>query len=71
LIEAGLLKGRRATSYPSIRTDVINAGAQWEDSPVVADQGLITSRNPGDVEAFSNKIIEEVTEGEHRRARAA
>jgi protease I len=71
LIEAGLLKGRRATSYPSIRTDVINAGAQWEDSPVVADHGLITSRNPGDVEAFSNKIIEEVTEGKHRRARAA
>lgn len=71
LIEAGLLKGRRATSTHSIKTDVINAGAEWEDAAAVTDEGLITSRNPGDLEAFSEKIIEEVNEGEHRRARAA
>jgi protease I len=71
LIEARLLNGRRATSYQSIKTDMINAGAQWEDSPVVADQGLITARHPGDLEAFADKIIEELTEGQHRRARAA
>ena len=48
------------TSYKSIKTDVANAGAEWEDSEVVVDQGVITSRNPGDLEAFSKKIIEEV-----------
>ncbi|WP_426437438.1 type 1 glutamine amidotransferase domain-containing protein [Bradyrhizobium genosp. P] len=67
LIETGIAKGRKMTSYKSIKTDVINAGAKWEDSQVVADQGVITSRNPGDLEAFSAKIIEEVKEG--RRAR--
>ena len=71
LIEAGIVKGRRVTSYKSIRTDVINAGGVWEDSKVVADQGVITSRNPGDLEAFSDKIIEEVNEGAHSRRRAA
>src|SRR4051812_31481141 len=59
LIETGIIKGRKATSYKSIRTDVINAGGIWEDSKVVTDQGIITSRNPGDLEAFSDKIIEE------------
>lgn len=71
LIETGILKGRRCTSYKSIRTDVINAGGIWEDSKVVTDQGLITSRNPGDLAAFSEKIIEEVAEGLHQRRSAA
>ena len=65
LIEAGIIKGKKCTSYHSIKTDVINAGGQWRDETVVTDQGLITSRNPGDLEAFVNKIIEEVREGSH------
>jgi len=71
LIETGIIKGRKATSYKSIKTDVINAGGKWEDSQVVNDQGVITSRNPGDLEAFSNKIIEEVSEGRHTQRSAA
>ena len=70
LIETGIAKGKKMTSYKSIKQDVINAGAKWEDSQVVTDQGLITSRNPGDLEAFSNKIIEEVREGKHQRRAA-
>jgi protease I len=70
LIEAGLVKGRKMTSYKSIKTDVINAGAKWEDSAVVTDNGVITSRNPGDLEDFSKKIIEEVREGRHSRKAA-
>jgi protease I len=71
LIETGIAKGRKMTSYKSIKTDVANAGARWEDSEVVVDQGVITSRNPGDLEAFSVKIIEEVREGRHNRRSAA
>ena len=71
LIEVGIAKGRKMTSYSSIKTDVINAGAHWEDSEVVTDEGLITSRNPGDLEAFSAKIIEEVKEGRHAQRSAA
>jgi protease I len=71
LIETGIIKGRKATSYKSIKTDMINAGAKWEDSEVVNDQGVITSRNPGDLEAFSAKIIEEVGEGRHTQRSAA
>jgi protease I len=71
LIETGIAKGRRMTSFKSIKTDVANAGAKWEDSEVVVDQGVITSRNPGDLEAFSTKIIEEVKEGRHTQRSAA
>jgi deglycase len=71
LIETGIAKGRKVTSYKSIKTDMSNAGAKWEDSEVVVDQGVITSRNPGDLEAFSAKIIEEIAEGRHTRRSAA
>ena len=70
LIDTGIIKGRKATSYKSIKTDVINAGATWEDSEVVTDQGIVTSRNPGDLEAFSNKIMEEIAEGRHAQRAA-
>ncbi|MDB5548635.1 MAG: type 1 glutamine amidotransferase [Tardiphaga sp.] len=71
LIEAGIIKDRKVTSYNSIKTDVINAGGRREDSPVVVEKGLVTSRNPGDLEAFSAKIIEEVNEGRHTQRSAA
>lgn len=71
LIEAGIVKGRRCTSYHSIKTDVINAGGHWRDEAVVSDQGLVTSRNPGDLEAFSDKIVEEIREGRHDGRRIA
>ncbi|MBV7257916.1 type 1 glutamine amidotransferase [Pacificimonas sp. WHA3] len=70
LVEADVIKGRNVTSYPSIRTDVKNAGGIWEDSEVVVDQALITSRNPDDLDAFCAKIIEEVREGRHQREAA-
>jgi protease I len=65
LIEAGIMRGRKATSYKSIKTDVINAGAEWQDAPVVTDQGIITSRQPSDIPAFCEKIAEELIEGKH------
>ncbi|RKF13502.1 type 1 glutamine amidotransferase [Roseovarius spongiae] len=66
LIEAEIVEGRELTSYHSVRTDVENAGGNWRDEEVVVDQGLVTSRNPGDLEAFSAKLIEEISEGKHR-----
>ncbi|MGV0878421.1 type 1 glutamine amidotransferase domain-containing protein [Martelella sp. FLE1502] len=70
LVEADVLKGREATSYPSIRTDMKNAGANWVDREVVTDNGIITSRNPNDLPAFVDKIVEEVEEGRHPRKAA-
>ncbi len=68
LIEADVLQGRKATSYHSIKTDVKNAGADWQDKEVVVDKGLITSRSPEDLDAFVAKIVEEIEEGRHERA---
>ncbi|QHQ36069.1 type 1 glutamine amidotransferase domain-containing protein [Algicella marina] len=68
LIEAGVISGREATSYHSIRTDLVNAGAKWQDKEVVVDNGLITSRSPEDLPAFIDKIVEEIEEGAHERA---
>jgi len=71
LIETGIAKGRKMTSYKSIKTDVINAGAKWEDKEVVTDLGVVTSRHPGDLEAFSAKVMEEIAEGRHSERSAA
>lgn len=65
LVEAGVVEGRRMTSYHSIRTDVENAGAEWVDEEVVVDNGLVTSRSPSDLPAFNRKLVEEVAEGKH------
>jgi protease I len=65
LIDAGVVEGRKVTSYPSIQADLKNAGAQWVDEPVVVDNGLVTSRRPSDIPAFNRKMIEEIEEGPH------
>lgn len=65
LIETGLLEGKKMTSYPSIKTDLTNAGVDWLDEEVVVDNGLITSRSPKDLEAFNKKLLEEIKEGVH------
>jgi protease I len=65
LIEADVVEGRTLTSYPSIRTDVENAGGTWQDEAVVVDQGLTTSRSPEDLPAFIDKMLEEIAEGAH------
>ncbi len=71
LIEAGVVKGKTLTSWASLRTDLENAGAKWVDKEVVTDNGLVTSRNPDDLPAFNEKIIEEFAEGFHSRQKAA
>jgi protease I len=67
LVEADVVRGRAVTSWPSLRTDLQNAGARWEDSEVVVDQGLVTSRKPDDLPAFTAKMVEEFAEGVHAR----
>jgi len=70
LIEAGAVRGRRMTSWPSLQTDLKNAGANWVDQEVVTDNGLVTSRKPDDLPAFNKKMIEEFAEGRHDRNRS-
>ncbi|TCV73563.1 protease I [Neorhizobium sp. R1-B] len=70
LVEADALRGRKATSYHSIRTDIRNAGASWKDEAVVVDNGIITSRSPKDLPQFVEKIVEEIQEGPHDRRAA-
>ncbi|HEY3855431.1 MAG TPA: type 1 glutamine amidotransferase domain-containing protein [Verrucomicrobiae bacterium] len=67
LIDAGVVRGRKMTSYESIQTDLKNAGANWEDKEVIVDNGLVTSRKPDDLPAFNRKLIEEVAAGLHER----
>jgi protease I len=72
LVEADVVKGRTLTSYPSLQTDIRNAGGEWVDEEVVTDQGLVTSRNPDDLPAFCSKLVEEIAEGKHaEQARSA
>jgi protease I len=70
LIEADGVRGRKMTSYPSLRSDLKNAGATWVDQEVVVDRGLVTSRRPDDIPAFNRKMIEEIAEGRHHPAAA-
>jgi protease I len=67
LVEADVVRGRTVTSWPSIHTDLKNAGANWVDQEVVVDKGLVTSRKPDDIPAFGRKLVEEIAEGIHRR----
>jgi len=71
LIEAGAVKGRTLTSWPSLRTDIANAGGHWVDKDVVSDRGLITSRNPNDIPAFNKVILETFSSGGQAQMRAA
>jgi deglycase len=69
LVEAGMARGRTLTSWPTLQTDIRNAGGDWVDKEVVVDSGLVTSRKPDDIPAFSAKMIEEFAEGEHAAQR--
>ena len=66
LVEADAVRGRTVTSYPGLRTDIRNAGGSWVDEEVVVEDGIVTSRNPGDLPVFCRKIVEEFEEGTHR-----
>jgi protease I len=65
LVEADVVRGRKVTSWPSLETDIRNAGGNWVDEEVVVDQGLVTSRKPDDLPAFCEKLVEEFCEGVH------
>ncbi len=67
LVEADAVRGKRLTSWPSLKTDIQNAGGVWEDAEVVVDKGLVTSRKPSDIPAFNRKMIEEIAKGVHSR----
>jgi protease I len=67
LIDAGVVRGRTVTSWPSLKTDLINAGANWVDQEVAVDNGLVSSRKPDDIPAFNRKMLEEIAEGKHQR----
>jgi protease I len=71
LIEAGVARGRTLTSWPSLQTDIRNAGGNWVDEEVHVDSGLVTSRKPDDLDAFCDKMIEEIAEGVHEEQREA
>ena len=71
LLEAGVLEGRTLTSWPSLQTDLRNAGAEWVDEEVHVDNGLVSSRKPDDLEAFNAKLLEEFAEGVHEGQRAS
>jgi protease I len=71
LVEADVVRGRTVTSWPSLQTDLRNAGADWVDREVATDEGLVTSRKPDDIPAFSRKMIEEFAEGSHEGQREA
>jgi protease I len=71
LVEADVVRGRTLTSWPSLKTDIANAGGRWVDEEVVVDEGLVTSRNPDDLPAFCSKLVEEMAEGRHEAQRSS